>query len=127
MGGSPQPFLVSLEHFHRNKGKLIKINKRSRRINVIMKRRRTRAAGGDGLENSTRPRISEVERKLRTLKKLVPNSNDTMGLDGLFSETADYILAMEMKIKVMKIMVKVLSCTGTDDDDDDNDGERQKF
>lgn len=51
---------------------------------------------------------SGFQRRVRTLKKLVPNS-DCMGLDGLFTETADYILSLQMRVKVMQIMVKVLS------------------
>jgi len=54
-----------------------------------------------------------IERRVRTLKKLIPNS-ESMGLDGLFRETADYILSLQMRVKVMQIMVKVL--TGSDDE-----------
>lgn len=57
---------------------------------------------------------NEVERKVKTLKKLVPKS-ESRGIEGLFRETADYILALEMKIKVMQVMVKVL--TGSSDDE----------
>ncbi|XP_021293353.1 transcription factor UPBEAT1 [Herrania umbratica] len=59
------------------------------------------------LEGSRRP-MNHVEKKLKTLKKLIPN-NESIGLDGLFRETADYILSLQMRVEVMQIMVKVLT------------------
>ncbi|KAF8394694.1 hypothetical protein HHK36_020911 [Tetracentron sinense] len=56
------------------------------------------------LEGSRRS-INGIERRVRILMKLVRNGMST-GLDGLFRETADYILALEMRVKVMQIMVK---------------------
>ncbi|RZC88297.1 hypothetical protein C5167_016089 [Papaver somniferum] len=50
-----------------------------------------------------------MEGKVKTLKKLVPGGKSSMGLDGLFIETADYIMALQMQVKVMKIMVNVLA------------------
>ncbi|MCL7033938.1 hypothetical protein MKW94_023482 [Papaver nudicaule] len=50
-----------------------------------------------------------MEGKVKTLKKLVPGGKSSMGLDGLFIETADYIIALQMQVKVMKIMVNVLA------------------
>ncbi|KAL5859271.1 hypothetical protein ACOSQ4_000567 [Xanthoceras sorbifolium] len=77
--------------------------RRPRRIS--MKRRSA------GVEVPRRP-ANAIDRKVRTLKKLVPNS-ESMGIDGLFRETADYILALQMKVNVMQVMVKVL--TGSDE------------
>ncbi|KAL0459788.1 UNVERIFIED_CONTAM: Transcription factor UPBEAT1 [Sesamum latifolium] len=57
-----------------------------------------------------------VERKLRILKKLIPNS-ETMGTESVLRETADYILALQMRVQVMKIMVDVLSSASHDDED----------
>lgn len=59
------------------------------------------------LEGSRRP-ATVIEKKVKTLKKLIPNSKP-LGLDGLFRETADYILALQMRVKVMQIMVNVLT------------------
>lgn len=67
-----------------------------------------RRAGGSDIE---RPRNHEVKRKVRTLKKLVPNSSSTKGLDGLFRDTADYILALQTRIQFMQVMVNGLSST----------------
>ncbi|KAJ6343772.1 hypothetical protein OIU76_005507 [Salix suchowensis] len=53
-----------------------------------------------------------VGRRVRTLKKLIPNGG-SLGLDGLFRETADYILTLQMRVQVMQIMVKEL--TGSDE------------
>lgn len=77
---------------------MIKKNRRTRRS------RKRRAL----LEASRRPE-NGVERKVRTLKKLVPNTNESMGLDGLFGETADYILSLQMRVKVMQVLVDVLT------------------
>ncbi|KAF9618116.1 hypothetical protein IFM89_000075 [Coptis chinensis] len=57
--------------------------------------------------STRRPRICMV-RKVRTLKKLVPNGK-SVGLDGLFRETAHYIMSLETQVKVMQIMVCGLS------------------
>jgi len=77
--------------------------KRPRRI--LMKRM-TR------VEGSTRRAGYGVGRRVRTLKKLIPNG-ESLGLDGLFRETADYILSLQTRVKVMQIMVKEL--TGSDE------------
>ncbi|OAY48895.1 transcription factor UPBEAT1 [Manihot esculenta] len=77
--------------------------KRSRRV---LRNRRTR------LEGSSSRAANGIHRRVRTLKKLVPNS-ESKGLEGLFRDTADYILSLQMRVKVMQIMVKVL--TGSDE------------
>lgn len=78
-----------------------------RRRNVLMKRPAPARLGRFG---GSRRRANGIERRVRTLKMLVPNSNsDSVGLDGLFRETADYILSLQMRVRVMQIMVKVLS------------------
>lgn len=75
--------------------------------------KRSRRRGGGDLEIVRASNI-EVVRKVKTLKKLVPNSRDSKGLDGLFRETADYILALQMRIKFMQVMVNGLSSTAPD-------------
>lgn len=72
-------------------------NKRSK---VLMKTR--------VLLECSRRSMSGVERRVRTLQKLLPNVK-SMDMDGLFMEAADYIVCLEMQVKVMQIMVKVLS------------------
>lgn len=59
------------------------------------------------LEGSRRP-TNVVKKRVKTLRKLVPNS-ESMGLDGLFRETADYIMSLQMRVQVMKVMVNLLS------------------
>ncbi|KAK6937254.1 hypothetical protein RJ641_030762 [Dillenia turbinata] len=73
--------------------------------NLMSTRSKTRRALQDGPRR--RP-INGIERRVQTLKKLVPNS-ESMGLDGLFQETADYILSLQMRVKVMRAMVRVLT------------------
>ncbi|KAK1385060.1 BHLH1 transcription factor [Heracleum sosnowskyi] len=116
MGGSPQTILVSqgVNYAAGIRRRHVKMSKRSRRI--AMKRRSRRMVGGS--EGSRRPR-NEVGRRVNVLKKLIPSSSNTMGIDELFKDTADYILALEMRLKVMQIMVKALS-NASDDDVDNN-------
>lgn len=69
-------------------------------------KRRVRVEGSRRSEN-------EIGRKVRVLKKLIPNCRD-FGLEGIFRETADYILDLEMRVKVMQVMVNVLSPSNSD-------------
>lgn len=123
MGGCPKPFLVTLDSTFRTKritrkqrvtngikGRYIKTSRRQSSTRTLMKRSRRRAGGFD----IVRPRNHEVKRKVRTLKKLVPNSSNSKGLDGLFRNTADYILALQMRIQFMQVMVNGLSSTPDD-------------
>ncbi|KAK7279724.1 hypothetical protein RJT34_24781 [Clitoria ternatea] len=73
-----------------------------RQIRVLMKRRVGSRRGSNG-----------IQRRVKTLKSLIPNSDSNMGLDGLFRETANYILSLQTRVRVMQVMVKVL--TGTSD------------
>ncbi|GLU16733.1 hypothetical protein SLE2022_331490 [Rubroshorea leprosula] len=115
MGISPHPLLVSLH----TKGMVLGNEEMSRARRLRMKRkivrsRRTRRVlmkRRTCLEGSRRPERA-IEGRVRTLKSLIPNS-EGMGLDGLFRETADYILSLQMRVRVMQIMVKVL--TGSDE------------
>lgn len=75
---------------------------------ILMKRRYR-------LQGSTRPAANVFEKRVRVLRKLVPSTKESEGLDGLFRDTNDYILALEMRVKVMQIMVKALS-GGSDDE-----------
>ncbi|KAL9317750.1 hypothetical protein ACSQ67_014267 [Phaseolus vulgaris] len=68
--------------------------RRPRRI--LMKRRGGSRRGSNG-----------IRRRVRTLKSLVPNC-DSLGLDGLFRETANYILSLQTRVSVMQVMVKVI-------------------
>lgn len=53
-----------------------------------------------------------IEKRVRTLKTLVPH-RESIGLDGLFRETADYIMSLQMRVQFMQNMVEVL--TGSDE------------
>lgn len=126
MDGYSKPSLVALDNFlgakritgkqrvaQGIKGRYIKNSKRysfTCRKN-LMKRSRRRGSGGIEIVRASN---LEVVRKVRTLKKLVPNSRETKGLDGLFRETADYILALQMRIHFMQVMVSGLSSTASD-------------
>ncbi|KAK6913667.1 hypothetical protein RJ641_020988 [Dillenia turbinata] len=80
----------------RVKGKhVIKCASRTRR-KMLMKERGSRGSSND------------IDRRIRTLKKLVPNG-DSLDLNGLFRETADYIKCLEVSVKIMQFTVEVLS------------------
>ncbi|KAD6120211.1 hypothetical protein R6Q59_026262 [Mikania micrantha] len=70
----------------------------------MIKRRRTQHAGQEGSRRSTM-----IEKKVRTLKKLIPNGDSTVGLDGLFRETAEYISHLQMRVSLMQAVVNALS------------------
>ncbi|XVE85197.1 hypothetical protein DITRI_Ditri17bG0072800 [Diplodiscus trichospermus] len=74
--------------------------RRPRTRSILMKRRARR-------EGRRRP-MNPIQKKVKTLKKLIPN-NESMSLDGLFRDTAEYILSLQMRVKAMQIMVKVLT------------------
>ncbi|XP_022727308.1 transcription factor UPBEAT1-like [Durio zibethinus] len=88
---------VQKQRITKKKAKLVKC----KRPRSILMKRRARTGG-------SRRAVNPIARKLKTLKKLVPN-NESIGLDGLFSETAEYILSLQMRVKVMQIVVKVLT------------------
>nr|XP_009774609.1 PREDICTED: transcription factor UPBEAT1 [Nicotiana sylvestris] len=67
------------------------------------------------LEGSRRSENHEIGRKIRVLKKLIPNCEASMGVEGIFRETADYILDLQMRVKVMQIMVNMLSASSNID------------
>uniref|UniRef100_A0A7N0VFX3 Uncharacterized protein n=1 Tax=Kalanchoe fedtschenkoi TaxID=63787 RepID=A0A7N0VFX3_KALFE len=53
-------------------------------------------------------------RRVETLKGLIPYSHESIGVEGLFRETADYILALQLKVRVMQTMIDLLSNSGGD-------------
>ncbi|KAI4295149.1 hypothetical protein MLD38_040604 [Melastoma candidum] len=57
------------------------------------------------------PSSVTIARRVRTLKSLVPNG-ESMGLEGLFRETADYIACLEMRVRAMQIVVDALTGSG---------------
>ncbi|KAJ7973090.1 transcription factor UPBEAT1 [Quillaja saponaria] len=134
MGISPQSLFVSLDLKHpllqrsseeskssyvSSRRKLVLAARTMRRrqarikrgpVGILMKRRRACLEGSRRRGRTT----NGIKRRVRTLKKLIPTSDDSMGLDGLFRETADYILSLQMRVRMMQVMVKVLS--GSDDE-----------
>ncbi|KAF7818120.1 transcription factor UPBEAT1 [Senna tora] len=123
MGVSSQPFLasLSLEDLLQVQGtseesknsssygdlwrKVIAAKKQKKKSNVKSRRQ------GRNIVMKRRGRLMErgknniIDRKVRTLKRLVPKA-ESLGLDGLFRETAHYILSLQMRVRVMQIMVK---------------------
>ncbi|KAM7275417.1 hypothetical protein ACFE04_017283 [Oxalis oulophora] len=79
-------------------------NYRSRARKVLIKNKRKRLSRKPASNSS-------IEKKVKTLKKLIPRNTDdqSMGLDGLFRETADYILSLQIKVRVMQLMINELA------------------
>lgn len=46
-------------------------------------------------------------KRIRRLRKMIPNT-ESVELNGLFRETADYVLWLQMKVRVMQALVHVL-------------------
>lgn len=82
---------------------LVKQDRRKRKQKSTMDLTRRR----DLLQGTRRP-VSLVGKRVRVLRRLVPNG-ESMELDGLFMEVADYIACLQAQIKVMQIMVELLS------------------
>ena len=56
-------------------------------------------------------RRSLIEKRLRTLKQLLPASDEAAaaGVFEFFRETAEYIACLQAQVKLMRFMVQVLS------------------
>ncbi|KAG9150319.1 hypothetical protein Leryth_017620 [Lithospermum erythrorhizon] len=63
--------------------------------------------------SSSRNGRNEIVKKVKVLKKLVPNCESTR-METLFRETADYIVALQMRVKVMQTVVNALE--GSDEE-----------
>ncbi|CAI0425046.1 unnamed protein product [Linum tenue] len=68
---------------------------------ISCKRRKQATAAG-----IRRPLV--VERRVGALKTLIPNC-ESMGIEGLYRETAEYVLGLEMMVKLMQAMVQLLT------------------
>ncbi|KAG4215121.1 hypothetical protein ERO13_A01G157750v2 [Gossypium hirsutum] len=71
-------------------------------------RRRSRSMLMKRIPEGCTRTLNPFQKKVKTLKKLIPNK-ESMGLGGLFRDTAEYIMCLQMRVKVMQIMVKVLT------------------
>ncbi|CAK9322308.1 unnamed protein product [Citrullus colocynthis] len=63
------------------------------------------------LEMSSRSLRSEKRiclKRIRRLRKMFPKS-ESMELNGLFKETADYIVWLQMKVRMMQALVHILN------------------
>ncbi|XP_021836057.1 transcription factor UPBEAT1 [Spinacia oleracea] len=81
---------------------VVQRQRRRKTRKVLMKRRRSIFRRRD--ENG-------IEKKVQTLQRLVPTrvgSDNNQGLDGLFTDTASYIISLQMRVRVMQIMVDVM-------------------
>ncbi|KAB2611733.1 transcription factor UPBEAT1-like [Pyrus ussuriensis x Pyrus communis] len=123
--GSQQPLLVSLGlkgtvletegksytngalwNITRESGGVVVRNKRSPRRRILKKKKKTwtRLQSARRLSNNI-----GIKRRVKTLKGLIPNSEDSTGLDGLFRDTADYILSLQTRVRLMQIMVQAFA------------------
>ncbi|KAL8252913.1 hypothetical protein R6Q59_036606 [Mikania micrantha] len=93
---------------HHPNSAMMKTRRNSTKHNAIkmIKRKRARWAAGD--QESCR-RCIMIEKKVRTLKKLVPNSGSSVGLDRLVKDTVEYISSLQMRVRIMQAVVNALS------------------
>ncbi|KVH94526.1 transcription factor UPBEAT1 [Cynara cardunculus var. scolymus] len=93
---------------HHSNLAIMKTRRNPTRNNALkmIKRRRLRRVGQEGSRRAT---TMAIERKVRTLKKLIPKGESTIGLDGLFRETAEYISNLQMRVRIMQAVVDALS------------------
>ncbi|KAJ4830001.1 hypothetical protein Tsubulata_035509 [Turnera subulata] len=63
--------------------------------------------GGEEGEEDDVGKKAEVERKIVALQRIVPGG-EALGVDRLFEETADYILALQCQIKAMRLLAAFL-------------------
>ncbi|CAI9106128.1 OLC1v1005197C1 [Oldenlandia corymbosa var. corymbosa] len=81
-----------------SKTRVFRMKKRRANLDRQIRRRSSSDVSGNDI----------IERKVRTLKKLIPNG-ESKEIDVLFLDAAEYILALKMRVKAMEIMVNVLS------------------
>ncbi|CAI9300431.1 unnamed protein product [Lactuca saligna] len=87
-----------------------KIRRCPTRNNTLKMRKRQRVRRAASHRGSRRATTRVIERKVRTLKKLIPNGESSIGLDGLFIETAEYITNLQRRVRIMQAVVDALSC-----------------
>ena len=95
-----------------NQKNIFEKDNQEQKIKRITMKRRARLERNRRRSLSSRNGSIEVVKKVKVLKKLVPNCESTK-MENLFQETADYIMALQMQVKVMQVMVNVLQ--GTDE------------
>ncbi|ONI14792.1 hypothetical protein PRUPE_3G008700 [Prunus persica] len=88
----------------RESGGVVK-NKRTTKRRRILKKRGTLKR----LQQSARMRSNGIQRRVKTLKRLIPKTDSSTGLDGLFRETVDYILSLQSRVTLLQIMVQALA------------------
>ncbi|CAK7346687.1 unnamed protein product [Dovyalis caffra] len=102
MGNAKRESLVSLKRSKRAED----VHKRSRRkrgemLKVQEKDQALTVAGGEDDEKA------EVERKIVALQRIVPGG-ESFGVEKLFEETADYIMALQCQINAMRVLAGFL-------------------
>jgi hypothetical protein len=101
MGNAKHESLVSLTRRKRADN----VHKRnSRKGNEILKAQEKDQASTVGVEDDGK---AEVERKIVALQRIVPGG-ESFGVDKLFEETADYIMALQCQIKAMRVLAGFL-------------------
>ena len=61
----------------------------------------------EGEEEEDDDEKAEVKRKITALQRIVPGG-ECLGVDKLFEETAEYILALQCQIKAMRVLTGLI-------------------
>ncbi|XP_068665294.1 transcription factor PAR1-like [Aristolochia californica] len=105
--------MVQPPHFHHMIRECSLSNKVSliRRSRTLRRKRRhacccSQEPAGSKFDGESDDERAEVERKIAALQRLVPGG-ESLEVDKLFEETAEYILALEGKVISMKLLTNL--------------------
>lgn len=89
--------------------KLVNRRKRTRDISAAYHHHRQQQQKKDKVHEDQDDQSKEelLETKILALQRIVPGG-ETLGVDRLFEETADYILALQCQIKAMKVLTNFI-------------------
>lgn len=107
---SQKPQMGHHENARKAHRKLVNRRKRTTRdVTAAYHHRRQQQQKKDKVQEDQDDQSKEelLETKILALQRIVPGG-ETLGVDELFEETADYILALQCQIKAMKVLTSFI-------------------
>lgn len=107
---SQKPQMGHHENARKAHRKLVNRRKRTTRdVTAAYHHRRQQQQKKDKVQEDQDDQSKEelLETKILALQRIVPGG-ETLGVDELFEETADYILALQCQIKAMKVLTNFI-------------------